>query len=590
MPKKGRLSRGSDAPEEEVATAPTTTTSEAAAASNPKRWDDFTPKISKRILGAVKDLGWESPTLVQRAVIPLVMESHNVIVHARTGSGKTAAFAIPLLEQLLLSRRASAGTVIRSVILVPSTELVRQTLSVLRALTKYVSSEFTFLEVVPYTPAIAATCWEGTSWDVVVATPAVLYSHVRQDPKAAEAFRRAQHIVMDEADSITSLVSMKGLHEHYPAACQAIMVSATLSNVVQELKQLFLRKPMVVTLEDDDDEDMPDGDVGEDGVTTAAASSTGNISEHYVMVRTDEERFTYLYTLLRAITASAKARKHLIFVANTNSAYKVKLFLESFGIQAFVLHQDIPRESREHILTLFNQSKTGQLIATDEEDLTGFGVRRGLDFVNISHVFMFDCPISTTMECISAYTHRIGRTGRAGRKGTTYLFITPKEADEALSAYQLDCQRRTGGAITPCPTVDFRMVMDFLYRCSDVVNSLTKKKIKKARVKDIAVEMLNCEKLQTHFQKNAKDQSALSHLLETDKKVTQRAPALMAVPFYMSSTDTLPAQMEPMPATSGRTAVNGSSSQANVQKPKRTRSAAKDPIEHLRLKRNKKYK
>ena len=195
---------------------------------------------------------------------------------------------------------------------------------------------------------------------------------------------------------------------------------------------------------------------------------------------------------------------------------------------------------------------------------------------------MLNCDVSPNLQSMSNYTHRIGRTGRAGRKGTSILFLTPKEADETLTALKSDCRRRTGRELLPYPSVDSSTVAEFMYRCNDVLTSLTKKKIKRAHLRDVAVEMLNCEKLQSHFQRNQGDQSALSHLVETSKGASARAAALTCVPFYMASNEMFPQPMAQLPASGSGSTGEG------FAKPKRRRGSTKDPIEHLRNKIRKK--
>uniref|UniRef100_A0A3Q3GMC7 Probable ATP-dependent RNA helicase DDX56 n=1 Tax=Labrus bergylta TaxID=56723 RepID=A0A3Q3GMC7_9LABR len=480
-------------------------------------------------LEAVADLGWSQPTLIQEKAIPLALEGKDLLARARTGSGKTAAYALPVIQRILASKQSVREQDVRALILVPTKELGHQVQTMIRQLTAFCSRDVRVADISGTADLSAQRPILMEKPDVVVGTPSRVLAHLNAQNLLLHS--SLEMLVVDEADLLFSFgfeADLKNLLCHLPNIYQSFLMSATLTEDVQALKELLLHNPVILKLQGSQ---LPDS----------------SQLQQYSIKCEEEDKFLLIYTLLRLRLVQGKT---LVFVGAVERSYRLKLFLEQFGIPACVLNSELPVHSRCHIITQFNQGFYDYIIATDEQSLADptaapqttsgkgkkkksdkeFGVSRGVDFQNVANVINFDFPAT-----IESYIHRVGRTARADNPGTALSFISHtelallSEVEEALSGDKSD------SVLKP---YEFKMeeIEGFRYRCRDAMRSVTKQAVKEARLKEIKTELLNSEKLKTYFDDNPRDLQLLRHDKDLHPAVIK--PHLKNVPEYLSKTHT----------------------------------------------------
>ncbi|XP_069317526.1 probable ATP-dependent RNA helicase DDX56 isoform X3 [Eulemur rufifrons] len=443
--------------------------------------------LDPRLLQAVTDLGWSRPTLIQEKAIPLALEGKDLLARARTGSGKTAAYAIPML-QLLLHRKAIGPVVeqaVRGLVLVPTKELARQAQSMIQQLATYCARDVRVANVSAAEDSASQRAVLMEKPDVVVGTPSRILSHLQQDNlKLRDSL---ELLVVDEADLLFSFgfeEELKSLLCHLPRIYQAFLMSATFNEDVQALKELVLHNPVTLKLQESQ---LPGPD---------------QLQQFQVVCETEEDKFLLLYALLKLSLIRGKS---LLFVNTLERSYRLRLFLEQFSIPTCVLNGELPLRSR----------------ASDPEA----GVARGIDFHHVSAVLNFDLPPTP-----EAYIHRAGRTARANNPGIVLTFVLPTEQSHLDKIEELLSGENGAPVLLP---YQFRMeeIEGFRYRCRDAMRSVTKQAIREARLKEIKEELLHSEKLKTYFEDNPRDLQLLRHDLPLHPAVVK--PHLGHVPDYL---------------------------------------------------------
>lgn len=480
----------------------------------------------KRLLKALDKLQITVPTLVQKSALPLIIDKRkNVLVKAKTGSGKTLVYALPVLMNLLsyLDSCAAFSSLIslkiKAVILVPSKELAKQVTSVLESL-----MEFFPTRKIPMSKLLMNLCSFESAEKVkkrkvcssheesrviftsllqqqgpgcvLVATPSRLLECLAEN---LFCLRESMDILaVDEADLLFGFgfeTEMLSIIQYLPPMYQGVLLSATLDESLESLKKLYLKNPVSVKLEEDMD-------------TIDSENQIQKISHYYLPFPTKESsnmKFLVLFVLLKLKLLQGRC---LIFTSNSDTAYKLKIFLDIFYIKSVVINGELPLQSRIHMLEEANKGKYGCLIAADIEpnllsakqscnlrkhDVDAeFGVSRGIDFKNIAIVINFDCPTS-----LNQYKHRIGRTGRGGLSGIALTFLENSELDffssTVISSYD---QQASLDNTTFAPfTFDFNLVEGFRYRTLDALEGITKNVLLEARSIDLQKELAFNEKL-----------------------------------------------------------------------------------------------
>ncbi|XP_068609463.1 probable ATP-dependent RNA helicase DDX56 isoform X2 [Brachionichthys hirsutus] len=481
--------------------------------------------LDDRLLKAVADLGWSQPTLIQEKAIPLALEGKDLLARARTGSGKTAAYAVPVIQRILASKQSVREQDVRALILVPTKELGQQVRTMIRQLTAYCSRDVRVADVSGKADLSSQRPILMEKPDVIVGTPSRVLAHVTAQNLVLHA--SLEVLVVDEADLLFSFgfeADLKNLLCHLPKIYQSFLMSATLSEDVQALKELLLHNPVTLKLQGSQ---LPDS----------------SQLQQYSIKCEEEDKFLLIYTLLRLRLVQGKT---LVFVGAVDRCYRLKLFLEQFAIPACVLNSELPVQSRAHIITQFNQGFYDYIIASDEQSLsepapagTGkkkktekernkdkeFGVSRGVDFQNVTSVINFDFP--TTVE---SYIHRVGRTARADNPGTALSFIAHTELPLLAEVEEALVGDNSESVLKPYA---FKMeeIEGFRYRCRDAMRSVTKQAMREARLKEIKQELLNSEKLKTYFEDNPRDLQLLRHDKDLHPAVVK--PHLKNVPEYL---------------------------------------------------------
>ena len=341
------------------------------------------PKVQK----AIDDLGYMAPTPVQAAAIPVLLAGRDVLAQAQTGTGKTAAFAIPVLQLIEPSLRKP-----QALIVVPTRELCVQVTRELAALGKYLhSQEVAIYGGVSYVPQERAL---KRGAQIIVGTPGRLLDHIERGTLDLSALRI---VVLDEADRLLDMgfaPEVKRLLARCPANRQTALFSATLQGEVQDLARRFTKNPQQVAIEPE-------------------RQNLAAIEQIYIEVL-DEDKVKALEELLKKYDID----QVLVFRHTKRGVDKLVEALKQRGRQVAALHGDLTQRERERTLDAFRDGSLPMLVATNV-------AARGLHIEDISHVVNYDLP-----EDPETFTHRVGRTGRVGKSGVAVTFVGPWDLDE----------------------------------------------------------------------------------------------------------------------------------------------------------------
>ncbi|HEX2853730.1 MAG TPA: DEAD/DEAH box helicase [Opitutaceae bacterium] len=344
-------------------------------------------KLAVPLLRAVAEKNYTDPTPIQVAAIPAILGGSDVWASAQTGSGKTAAFALPLLQRLAASRRPP-GRFVRALVLVPTRELAAQIGESFRRYGRFLAEPVKTLVVyggVSINPQMMAL---GGGADIIIATPGRLLDLVEQNAVSLSA---VSMLVLDEADRLLALGFADELGRivtRLPAKRQTLLFSATFPPAVETLAQNLLHDPVRVEV-------------------AATAETAPDIEQRAIEV--DAPRRTQL---LKHLVQTHGWTRVLVFVATKYATEHVADKLRRGGLAAGALHGELSQGARTQAVADFKASKIQVLVATDV-------AARGLDIAQLPVVVNFDLPRSAT-----DYTHRIGRTGRAGERGVAVNFIS----------------------------------------------------------------------------------------------------------------------------------------------------------------------
>jgi len=552
-------------------------------------WAEFGKKhLDRRISKALTEtLGLERPTLVQSRGIPVALEGKDLLCRARTGSGKTLCYAVPMVQRLL----GGATGPMRGLVLVPTKELVAQVHGVFSALLAFC------YEVLTVEPLLSGQKYlKAELPTMLVTTPSSLLALTKQRHGSMRPLSETLRIfVVDEADLMFSFgyeEDVKSLCAVMPSTYQAILVSATLSEEVEQLKGLMLHKPVVLKLEE--------------------PRVTGKLSQFYLVCHNDD-KYLILYTLLKLELVQGKT---LMFVGSIDAAYKMKIFLERFSINSAVLNAELPHASRQNIIQAFNQGVVSLLIATDKgfvgsiqdegaaggtvskegdddsnddednasanadgdvdddvdneeggEEADGkeeaeetddgeaprvelqrvpigggnpkrrlgqrrkpqadeqFSLTRGVDLKGVSTVINADVPPT-----VRDYVHRVGRCARGGASGTALTLCSDEE--EPRLEQIINAQAAGAGALKPLP-MQISDAERFRYRVEDMTKGLTRKTVNKYRARELQLEALNSEKLKAYFEENPEDRRVLQRMQRQLRERKSVRANLRTVPHYL---------------------------------------------------------
>ncbi len=377
------------------------------ADDNPLTFRDLA--LSDAVLRALTDVGYESPSPIQAATIPVLLAGKDMLGQAQTGTGKTGAFALPALSRIDLSKHEP-----QVLVLVPTRELALQ---VAEAFLRY-AAHIKGFHVLPiyggqsYQPQLNAL---RRGVHVVVGTPGRVIDHMN---RGTLKLTGVTLLVLDEADEMLQMGfvdAVESILEQTPPERQVALFSATMAAPIRRIAAKHLRSPVEVTIK-------------------SKTSTATNIRQRYWLV-SGMHKLDALTRILEAETFDGM----LVFTRTKQSTVELAEKLEARGFAAAPLNGDIPQAQRERTVARLKAGQIDIVVATDV-------AARGLDVERIGHVVNYDVPYDT-----ESYVHRIGRTGRAGRKGEAILFIAPRERNMLRSI-----ERATRQAIEPMnlPTVD----------------------------------------------------------------------------------------------------------------------------------------
>ncbi len=362
-----------------------------ATAGAPARFD--TLPLDPKLLRAVADQGYETMTPIQAKAIPIVLDGRDVMGAAQTGTGKTAAFSLPLLQKMLRHENASMSPArhpVRALVLTPTRELADQVANNVKAYAKHTQLRSTVvfggIDMKPQTAQLKAGV------EVLIATPGRLLDHI--EAKNA-VLNQVEYVVLDEADrmlDIGFLPDLQRILSYLPKQRQTLLFSATFSPEIRRLAQSYLQDPLTVE------------------VARPNATAT-NVEQRFFSVSDDDKRQSVRQILRRQSLSQA-----IVFVNSKLGAARLARSFERDGLKTAALHGDKSQDERLKSLDAFKRGDVELLVATDV-------AARGLDIADLPAVFNFDVPFNA-----EDYIHRIGRTGRAGASGLAVTLVTRDDA------------------------------------------------------------------------------------------------------------------------------------------------------------------
>ncbi|KAH9307942.1 hypothetical protein KI387_035853, partial [Taxus chinensis] len=362
--------------------------------------------LSRPLLRACESLGYQKPTPIQAACIPLALTGRDICGSAITGSGKTAAFGLPILERLLFRpKRISA---IRVLVLTPTRELAVQVHSMLENL-----AQFTDIRCCLVVCGLSIKVQEAalrSRPDIVVATPGRMIDHLHNAQSVG--LEELAVLILDEADRLLELGFSNEVQELVklcPRRRQTMLFSATMTEEVNELIKLSLTSPVRLSAD-------------------PSTKRPSKLVEEVIKIRRNHE--AKREAILLALCSRNFTSKVIIFSGTKRAAHRLKILFGLSGLKAAELHGDLTQAQRLDALELFRKQEVDFLIATDV-------AARGLDIIGVQTVINFACPRD-----ITSYVHRVGRTARAGREGCAITFVT--ECDRRLLK---DMAKRAGSRL-----------------------------------------------------------------------------------------------------------------------------------------------
>ncbi len=364
--------------------------------------------LDENLLRAIKDMGFDEPTHIQEQAIPLVKQGYDVLGESKTGSGKTAAFGLPLLEKVQKTGR------IQAIILSPTRELAIQIAKEMRKFSRY--QPVTIVEVYGGVP-IEKQFSDLEHADIVVGTPGRVLDHMER--KTID-FRNVRVLVLDEADRMFDMGFIEDVEriiDALPKERQTLLFSATLNREVKDLAARHLREPKEVRVE---------------------ARVQQEFLEQYYFDVNAYDKFSLLVHLLQ----TERPKRAMVFCATRRIADVVAKNLDRYRFNTKCIHGGLPQSKRTRVIEEFHKGQDIVLVATDV-------AARGLDIKDVTHVFNYDIPPAA-----EDYVHRVGRTARAGESGVAYALLTQRDYENfqrVLSHARMHIERRDPGRFKRVP-------------------------------------------------------------------------------------------------------------------------------------------
>ncbi len=385
--------------------------------------------LSDAVLKSVEEIGYEAPSPIQEQSIPPLLSGKDILGQAQTGTGKTAAFALPLLSRLDVSRAEP-----QILVLTPTRELAIQVAEAMQTYSRHIRG-FHVLPVYGGQSMGIQLRQLSRGAHVVVGTPGRIMDHLRRKTLKLDCL---SSIVLDEADEMLNMGFIEDIEwilEHTPKQRQTALFSATMPNQIKRVAQRYLKDPVEIQIK-------------------SKTSTVDTITQRYWQV-------TGLHKL-DALTRMLEVEEFdgiLIFVRTKTATMELSEKLQARGYSSAALNGDMNQASRESTVERLKSGKLDIIVATDV-------AARGLDVERISHVINYDIPNDT-----EAYVHRIGRTGRAGRKGDAILFVSPREKRMLYAIEKATRQKITQMQLPSHKEVTGRRVERFQQTITDAITS-----------------------------------------------------------------------------------------------------------------------
>lgn len=360
-------------------------------------------KLSDTILEGVKDAGYIDATPVQEAVIPFALKGRDILASAKTGTGKTASFLLPIIEKLLLQGSGEEFPNPRALVIVPTRELARQIGESFKVYASHTKLRHFVLDGGGKITSQVKKVEAGV--DVIIATPGRL---IDLDKLKKINLLKVQTLVLDEADTIMDMGfihDLKLILEILPPKFQTMLFSATFPATVKRLSEDLLKNPQHITVD-----------------------RLGTTADEIKQIVYDVDK-NKKSDLLSYMIGAQNWQQVLVFAKTKILAQKIEADLVANGLTASSIHGDKKQGARTKALDAFKEGKFRVLVATDI-------AARGLDIVDLPYVINYDLP-----KLSSEYIHRIGRTGRAGKKGLAISFVCPEEEGMLKNIEQLIRQK-----------------------------------------------------------------------------------------------------------------------------------------------------
>ena len=378
--------------------------------------------LAEPLARAIAEMGFSAMTPIQAQAIPVVLQGRDVMGAAQTGTGKTAAFSLPLLQRMLRHQNASTSPArhpVRALVLLPTRELADQVAQQIALYAKYTQLRSTVvfggIDMKPQTLVLKGGV------EVLIATPGRLLDHIEAKNCV---LNQVEYVVLDEADrmlDIGFLPDLQRILSYLPKQRTTLLFSATFSPEIKRLANSYLQDPVTIEV-----------------ARSNATAST--IEQRFYRVDDDDKR-----QLLRQIVRSEGVKQAFVFVNSKLGCARLARSLERDGLQTAALHGDKSQDERLKALDAFKQGQVELLVCTDV-------AARGLDIKDVPAVFNFDIPFNA-----EDYVHRIGRTGRAGASGLAVSFVSGKDTrllgdiekligkKAEFQAYEPEAERRPMG-------------------------------------------------------------------------------------------------------------------------------------------------
>lgn len=496
--------------------------------------------LDARLVHTLAANGINKATLIQEKAIPLALLGKDILARAKTGSGKTFAYLLPIFHGLL-QRLPCQGTI--ALIVVPTKELANQLEETVRTLSFAASpSKISHVNLAKEDTKDRQASLLKSQPNIVISTPSRL-----ADNSASLIWSGINYFVIDEADYILSFGYSEDLDKIVPLlpkVKQSFLMSATISEEIEKIKSLVLRNAVVLKLE------MGEEDLSEDGQ---------KLEQFTIHITEDSDKFLLAFAIFKLGLLKGKM---ILFASDCERAYKLRIFLEQFGVRACCINPDFPLSCRQHIVEEFNKGVYDILIAPDDQSNAKSresGIARGVDFKRVDVVINFDFP-----DNVESYVHRIGRTARAGQSGTAISFIVSNEDMKLLDSVKAH-QESIGRSIGDY-AFDLSLLDGFRYRMTDALRAVTRAVIKDTQLSELKAEMANSEKLKSLLPTRSEE---ISRLLRHDRKTTVRQqPHLKHIPEYLSQSSSAPSAIPQTRPNPSRRSLKAANVKKSIRRPK----------------------